>query len=175
MRKTVCAKTVGLLLVFVERESSSLPNNGSGGGSTITRSTLTHLAGAGRVNLASYSTCLKRLARVVALPAHTPVAGMTTTAMVVGQCRAEEGQGTVQPVICTAGVPAAEMACGMDPGMSVLEGSSVLTNWATDISGMVGLGSGDKAGEAEEVLGTIAGSGGGGGAVASAWGGRQRQ
>jgi hypothetical protein len=62
---------VGLLLACVERVLSSPPNVGSNSGSsTIARSTLTHLAGAGRVNLANYPTCLHRLARVVASHAH---------------------------------------------------------------------------------------------------------
>ena len=62
---------MGLLLAFVERVLSSLPNkDGNSSSSTITRSALTHLAGTGRVNLANYSTCLHRLARAVAFPAH---------------------------------------------------------------------------------------------------------
>ncbi len=64
-------KTHRLLLVFVDWGLSSLPNNGGdGGGSTIARSTLAHLVGAGRVNSANYSTCLHRLAWVEASPAH---------------------------------------------------------------------------------------------------------
>jgi hypothetical protein len=49
-------------------------------------------------------------------------------AMAVGQSGAEEGQGTVEPVICSAGVPAPEMACGVNPGISFLEGSIVMEN-----------------------------------------------
>jgi hypothetical protein len=63
------------------------------------------------------------------------------------------------------------MACGVNSGTSVLEGSSILENWATDISSRVGRGSGDKAGEAEDVLGAIAGSGGGSSAILSTQGG----
>ncbi len=67
-----CANKVGLLSACVERALSSLPNGGGNGGSgTIARRALTHLAGTGRVNLANYSTCLHRLARVAALPAHS--------------------------------------------------------------------------------------------------------
>jgi hypothetical protein len=69
---------------------------------------------------------------------------MITTAMAAGQSIAEEGQGTVRLAICTAGVPTAEMACGVDPGMCVLEESDILENWATDFGGVVGGGSGDK-------------------------------
>jgi hypothetical protein len=65
---------------FVEGASSFPPTNGGGsggsnggGGSSGTnqRSTATHLAGAGRVNLVNFSTFPHRLARVVALPAHS--------------------------------------------------------------------------------------------------------
>jgi hypothetical protein len=71
--------------------------------------------------------------------------------MAAGWSRVEEGQGTVRPAICAAGVPAAEMACGVDPGTSVLEGSKVLA----DICGALGGGSGDNVGEAEAVLGAM--------------------
>ncbi len=57
----------------------------------------------------------------------------TSTATAAGQGGVEEGQGTVGLTICAAGVPAAEMACGVDPVRSVLEGSNVLAKWATDI------------------------------------------
>ncbi len=45
--------------------------------------------------------------------------------MAAGQSGAEEGQGAVGPVICAAGVPTVEMAYGVDPGTSVLEGRDV--------------------------------------------------
>ncbi len=60
-------------MAFVEQASSSLPINGgsgSGSGGTIARNATTHLAGAGRVNLVNFSTCLHRLARVAATPTH---------------------------------------------------------------------------------------------------------
>ncbi len=67
----MCANAVGLLLAFVGRAfSSPLTNGGGGGGSTIARSSLMHLEGVGRVDLVHYSTCLRRLARVVASPVH---------------------------------------------------------------------------------------------------------
>jgi hypothetical protein len=70
-QKTVCAKGVGLLLVFVEWVLSPPPNDNSNvGRSTIVKSSLMHLMGMGRVNLANYSTCLHRLIRMMALPAH---------------------------------------------------------------------------------------------------------
>jgi hypothetical protein len=97
------------------------------------------------------------------------------TAMVVGQSGAEEDQGAVGPAICAAGALAAEMACGVDPGTSILEGSNVLANWATDIGNAVGGGSGGTAGEAKDILGTITGGRDSGGGVASARGGRQWQ
>jgi hypothetical protein len=93
-----------------------------------------------------------------------------------GWSRAEDGQGADGPTICTAGVPTAEMACGVDPGASVLEGregSNILANWTTDIGVAVDGGGGNKAGEVEDVLGTIAGDGGSSGAITSARGGRQ--
>ncbi len=63
------------------------------------------------------------------------------------------------------------MACGVDPGTSILKESNILANWATDIGRAVGGGSSNKAGgEAEDVLGTIAGGRGGSGAFASAQG-----
>ncbi len=66
-----CTNTGGLLLVFVEQVLSFLPNEGGDVSiGTIARSTLTNLVGAHRVNLESYSICLHRLARVVALPTH---------------------------------------------------------------------------------------------------------
>jgi hypothetical protein len=95
--------------------------------------------------------------------------------MAASQSGVEEGQGTVGTAICAAGVPAAEMACGVDPGMSVLEGSNVQKNWATDFGGVVGGGGGDKAGEAEDVLSTIASGGGSSSSIATAQGGRQWQ
>ncbi len=55
------------------------------------------------------------------------------------------------------------MACGVDLGMSILEGSGILAKWKMDIGGTVGKGSSNKGGEAEDILGTIAGGGGGGG------------
>jgi hypothetical protein len=82
---------------------------------------------------------------------------MITTAMAVGWSRVEEGRETVVPTICTAGVPTTEMACGVDLGTSILEGSNVQENWATDFSGLVGRSSSNKAREAKDVLGTIAG------------------
>jgi hypothetical protein len=115
-------------LAFVERVSSALPiDRSSGGGSTIARSAMTHLAGTGRVNLVkSPPACTvspKWRQRLSTLSTRT-----TTTLTMEGQSGAEEGQGAVGPAICTAGVPAAEMACRMDLGMSILEGSSVLAN-----------------------------------------------
>jgi hypothetical protein len=93
--------------------------------------------------------------------------------MVVGQSRVEAGHGAVRPRICTAGVPAVEMACRLDQGTSVLEGSNVQKNWATNFGGVVGEGGGNKDGEAVDVLGTIAGSGGSSGSIATAQGKRQ--
>ncbi len=58
------------------------------------------------------------------------------TAMGVGQSRAEKGQGAVRPAICTTGVPAVEMACRVELGTSVLEGSDVQENWVTDFGGV---------------------------------------
>jgi hypothetical protein len=96
------------------------------------------------------------------------------TATATGRSGAEEGQGTVGPAIYAAGVPAAGMACGVDPGTSVLEESNILANWTMDIGGAVGKGGGNKVGEVEDILGTIAG-GGSGGTVASTQGRRQWQ
>jgi hypothetical protein len=95
---------------------------------------------------------------------------MTMTAMTAGWSGAEEGQGTVGPMICTAGVPAAEITCRVDPGTSVLEGSNVLANWAADIGSAVGGGGINKAGEAEDILCAIAGSAGSSCTIASTWG-----
>jgi hypothetical protein len=100
------------------------------------------------------------------------------TVTVAGWSRAEESQGTVRPTICAAGVPAAEMACGVAPGTSDLEGreeSNALANWETDIGGAVGGSSGDKAGEAEDVLSAIAGGRGSSSAVTSTQNGQQRR
>ncbi len=93
--------------------------------------------------------------------------------MAVGRSGAEEGQGAVGPAICAAGVPAVEMACGVDLGTSILEGSDVQKNWASDFGGVVGGGGGDEAGEAEDVLGAIASGGGSSGSITTAQGGRQ--
>ncbi len=98
---------------------------------------------------------------------------MIMPAMVAGQSRAEEGQGAVRPVICAASVPAAEMACRMDPGMSVLEGSNVQDNLATYFGGAVVRGGGNEAGEAEDVFGAITGSGDGSGSIGSTQGRRR--
>jgi hypothetical protein len=66
--------------------------------------------------------------------------------MAAGQSGAEEDQGAVGPAICAAGLPTAEMACWVDLGTSILEGSNVQENWAMDFGGMVGGDSGNKAG-----------------------------
>jgi hypothetical protein len=50
------------------------------------------------------------------------------------------------------------MACRVHPGTSVLEGregSNILANWAVDIGGTEGKCSGEKAGEAEDILSAI--------------------
>jgi hypothetical protein len=170
-----CANAVGLLFACLEQMLSSLSNNGSdSGGGTIASSTLMHLAGAGRVKLVNYSTCLHRLARVVALPAH-PGGREDKNCDGNGpeQSGVEEGQGAVGPVICTAGVPTAEMDWGMDLGTSALEGSNVQDDWAMDFGSVVGGGGGNEEGEAEDVLGAIIGGGGGSGSIPSAWSGRQ--
>jgi hypothetical protein len=91
--------------------------------------------------------------------------------MAAGQSGAEEGQSTARPMICAAGVPAAEVPCVVDPGTSVLEGSDILANWVTDIGSTVGGGGSNKAKEAEDVLGTITSSGGSSGTVVSMQGG----
>jgi hypothetical protein len=59
------------------------------------------------------------------------------------------------------------MACGVDPGTSILEGSDVQEIRATDIGGAVGGGGGKKAREGEDVFGDIAGCGGSSGAIAA--------
>jgi hypothetical protein len=97
------------------------------------------------------------------------------TAMAAGGSGAEDGQGTVGPVICAAGVSAAEMACRVDQGTSVLEGSNVEKHWAMDFGNVVGGGGSNKAQEAEEVLGSIAGDGGGRGSISRARSGWQWQ
>jgi hypothetical protein len=76
--------------------------------------------------------------------------------MAAGWSGAEEGQGAVGPVICSASVPTIEMACGVDPGRSVLEGSNILSNWAMDIGSALGGGSGNTAWKVEDILGAIA-------------------
>ncbi len=90
----------------------------------------------------------------------------------------EEGQGAVGPAICTAGVPAAEMVCRVNPGMSIMEvreRSNVLEFWAMDIGSVMGGGGGKEAGDAEDLLGAIAGGGVGGSAIASTQCRRQHQ
>ncbi len=77
---------------------------------------------------------------------------MIMTAMSVGRSRAEEGQGTVGPAICAAGVLTEEMACRVDLGKSVLEGSNIQEYWAMDFGGMMGRGGGNKARVVEDVL-----------------------
>jgi hypothetical protein len=66
-QKTACGNGAGLLSAFVERESTSPPIDGGGGG-TIARSAAMHLAGVGRINSVNFSTCLHRLTRVAAIP-----------------------------------------------------------------------------------------------------------
>ncbi len=61
-----------------------------------------------------------------------------------------------------------EMACGVDPGTYVLERSDAQENWAMYFGGMVGKGGGNKAGEAEDILGAIACGGGSSGSIVSA-------
>ncbi len=133
---------------------------------------MTHLTGAVRVNLVNYLPACTGSPGWWLHRQLTPATGETTTPMAAGQSRAEESQGTVRPAISAAGVPAAEMAYGVDLGTFVLEGSDVLENRATDIGGAVGEGGGKEAGEGEDVFGTIAGSGGSGGAFASTRGRR---
>jgi len=85
--------------------------------------------------------------------------------MKAGWSGAEKGQGAVQPTINTAGMPAAEMACGIDPSTSSWK------NGATDVGSVVSGGGSDKAEEGEDVLSAIAGSGGGSGSIANTRGG----
>ncbi len=107
-------------------------NSISGGGGTMARSAAMHLAGAGRDRSTTPPAC-------TGLPGwwhclRTPATRTTMIAMAAGQSGAKEGQGAVGPVIW-AGVPAAKMTCGVDPGTSILkgwEGSNVLANWAMD-------------------------------------------
>jgi hypothetical protein len=60
-------------------------------------------------------------------------------------------------------------------GTSVLEGSNVEENWAMYFGGVVGGGCSNKAREAEDILGAIAGSGGSSSSIASACCGWQWQ
>ncbi len=91
--------------------------------------------------------------------------------MAAVQSGAKEGQGTVGPAICAAGLPTAVMACGLDPGTSVLEGSNIKVNRAMAFGRVVGGGGGDKVGEVEDILGAIASGRGGSGSIASTRGG----
>jgi hypothetical protein len=110
---------VGLLLACVEQASSSLSNDGSNSSNgTIARSALTHLAGTSRVNSAKYSTCLHRFARVVALPVH-PGYRDNNNCDSKGPERSRGGSGRCRATICTVGVPATDMACGVDLGNSL--------------------------------------------------------
>jgi hypothetical protein len=134
-----CANAVGLLSAFVEWASSSPPTDGNsgcgggGGGGTMTRSAATHLVGAGRDRSTTSPAC-------TGLPGwwhrlHIPATRKTMNATAAGWSGVEEGQGAAGPEICAAGVPAAEMTSGVDPGTSVLEGleeSNVLANWVMD-------------------------------------------
>ncbi len=69
--------------------------------------------------------------------------------------------------------PQQRWPAGWTHACSLFEGSNVLANWALDIGSTVDTGGGDKAREAEDVLGTIAGSRGSSGTIASARGKRQ--
>ncbi len=163
----------GVAVSDCEEALSSLPNDSSnGGGNIIARSALMHLACTSRVNLVNFSSCLHRLPGWRYCP-RTLATVTATMAMAMGQSGAEEGQGTFGPAICAAHVPAAKMACGVDPSTSILEWSDVQKNWATDFGGVVGggRGGGNKAGDPKEVLCTIAGGGGGNSSIATARGG----
>jgi hypothetical protein len=130
-----------------------------------------HLAGAGKVDLVNYSTCLHRLTRVMASPTH-PSDREKDNCKRGGPERSREGTGHCWTCDLRCWCATAEMACGMDPGTSVLEGSNVMANRA-NIGGTVGGGGGNKAGEAEDVLGAVAGGGDGRGSVACPLGGQQ--
>ncbi len=91
-----------------------------------------------------------------------------TNATVTGQSRAEEGQGAVGSAICAAHVPAVEMACGVDPGTSVLEGSNFQKNWVMDFDRVVGGGGSNKAWEPIDLLGAITSGWGGSGSITTA-------
>ncbi len=136
-RQTACTDAMGLLLACIERALSSPPNaSGNGGSGTIAKSALMHLAGTGRVNSANYSTCLHRLARVVALPTHP--GGPEYNDCNGGRpewSRRGPGHCRIRNLCCWC--VAAEMACGVDRGMSILEGSDIQKNWATDFGGVV--------------------------------------
>ncbi len=84
-----CTNALELLSVFVEWVLSLISTNGGrGGDGTITRSPLMQLAGTGRVNSVNYSTCLHRLARVVASPVHDDLSLDRRYSAVIGtDCR----------------------------------------------------------------------------------------
>ncbi len=65
------------------------------------------------------------------------------------------------------------MACGVDLGTYVMEGSNSQENWAMDFGRVVCRGNSNKVREAEDILGIIAGSGGSSNSIASIWGGWQ--
>ncbi len=180
--QTACANATGLLLAFVERMSSSLlTNGGCGGGSgTITRSAMTHLAGMGRVNLVNFSTCPHRLARVVVLPVH-PATGTTMTTTAGGWRGAERRRARVllDPQFALPVCLQQRWPAGLTWAHRYWRGA---TSWQTGQQTLVAQWEGvvaTRPGEVEDVLGTIAGGGGGcvGGshAVASSWGKQQKQ
>jgi hypothetical protein len=156
-RLTTCDDAAGLLSAFVERASSS-PMKGNEDGDVVARSAATHLAGAGRINSVNFSTCLHRLAKIVS---------STTTPE-------KSDNGDVDPerkraralsdprfalLVCSM----AEMACGVDPTISVREGNEVLAGWSSLFDAAVGCGAvadDDEMDEADDVLDAIANGGG---------------
>jgi hypothetical protein len=179
--KTACTDVAGLLSAFVEQVLSSLPiecsgssGGGSGSGGTIARSATMHLVGAGRINSVNYSTCLHRLARVVTT--YTHLVNWEDINVDGGVPKWSKG-GSGHCRTCNLRCWYAHRADGLrvGPGHICPGGEQHPGKLGNGHQWQGGQGQRNEAGEADDILGTITGGGGGRGANASAQGGRQQQ
>ena len=175
-RLTTCDDASGLLSAFVERASSS-PIKENENEVVVSRSAATHLAGAGRINSVNFSTCLHRLAKIVSssTPPSTSVSSSSPGNSDNGDVDHERkrARALLDPRFALLVCSMAEMACGVDPKISVREGNDVLAGWSSFFDAAVGraVADDDEMDEADDVLDAIAN---GSGVISNARSGRRR-
>lgn len=166
---TTCNDVASLLSAFVERTSypASTTIEGNYRKDTETSRTrssaTTHLAGAGRINSVNFSTCLHRLAKIVSTSSSTLRTTKTNDRKANNNnadndLERKRAHALSDPRFALLVCAMAEMACGVDPTITVLEGKEVLVKWTKDVAKVAG-NNGNEMEEADDVLDAIAGGG----------------